>query len=114
MGNISATLGARASFSGTLSFYGSTGSAVNITEINLPASAWEGDASPYSQEVHIDGATVYSKVDLLPSAAQLEELRSVDLALTTENDDGVITVYAIGEKPLNDYTLQAAVTEVRV
>ena len=31
-----------------------------------------------------------------------------------ENDDGVITVYAIGSKPTVDYTMQALITEVTV
>ena len=32
----------------------------------------------------------------------------------TENEDGVVTVYAIGDKPTQDYTMQAQITEVEV
>ena len=35
-----------------------------------------------------------------------------DLAFSTENDGGVVTVFAIGDKPSNDYTIQATIMEV--
>ena len=35
-----------------------------------------------------------------------------DLAFVTENEDGVVTVYSIGDKPTNDYTIQVSITEV--
>ena len=37
-----------------------------------------------------------------------------DLAFVTENENGTITVYAIGQKPENDYTIQVTLTEVAV
>lgn len=85
-----------------------------VVSVDLHSSAWVGDASPYSQVVSIDGVTPYSLVDLQPSVEQLEVFHSKDLAFTTENDDGVVTVFAIGDRPQNDYTLQATVTEVRI
>jgi hypothetical protein len=84
-----------------------------VVAVDLPSSAWVGDASPYSQVVSIDGVTPNSLVDLQPSVEQLEVFRNKDLAFTTENEDGVVTVYAIGDRPKNDYTIQATVTEVR-
>ena len=89
-----------------------TNSAVRVTEVNLLASAWEGADSPYSQVVHIDGVTEYSQVDLKPSVEQLAIFHNKDLAFVTENEDGVVTVYAIGDKPANDYVIQASITEV--
>lgn len=85
-----------------------------VVEITLLASAWVGTASPYSQVVQIDSITEYSKVDILPSAEQLVEFQKKDLALVTENEDGVITVFAIGTKPTQNWTVQATVTEVSV
>lgn len=85
-----------------------------LTEVQLLASGWVGDLSPYSQVVAIDGITENSKVDLLPSAEQLAIFHDKDLALVTENEGGVVTVYAIGQKPLNDYTMQVMITEVNV
>lgn len=83
-----------------------------ITEITLYASEWVGDASPYSQELNIEGVTEYSKVDLQPDADLLAIFHEKDLALVAENEDGVVTVYAIGDKPTRDYTMQASITEV--
>jgi hypothetical protein len=50
---------------------------------------------------------------LTPSAEQLAIFHEKDLAFVTENVDGVVTIYAIGDKPLNDYVIQATLTEVR-
>ena len=83
-----------------------------LTSVTLFASAWKGTASPYSQVVAVDGVTPYSKVDLLPSVEQLAIFHNKDLAFVTENEDGIVTVYAIGDKPTNDYTMQATITEV--
>lgn len=84
-----------------------------IAQVTLRASAWVGTASPYSQKVTIDGITENSQVDLTPSVAQLVVFHQKDLAFVTENDDGEVTVYAIGDKPTNDYTIQVTITEVQ-
>lgn len=88
--------------------------ASTITNIKVFASAWQGTESPYSQVVTIAGVTAYTKVDLLPSVEQLAIFHNKDLAFVTENEDGIVTVYAIGDKPKNDYTIQASLTEVKV
>ena len=91
-----------------------TASTSRIAEVPLPAASWVGAASPYSQVVAIEGITATSKVDLQPSVEQLAIFHDKDLAFVTENEDGVVTVYAIGQKPTNDYTIQATITEVDV
>ena len=83
-----------------------------IAEVTLLASAWVGEASPYTQVVEIDGITEYSQVDLKPSAEQLEIFNNKEIGFVTENEDGVVTVYLIGNKPANDYTMQVSITEV--
>lgn len=87
---------------------------IRVAEIQLLASAWQGDTSPYSQVVDIDDITEYSQIDLKPSVAQLAVFHDKDLAFVTENDDGVVTVYALGDKPTNDYIMQVSITEVAV
>ncbi len=87
---------------------------VTIGEVTLLASAWVGNTSPYSQVVSVNGATAHSQVDLTPSVAQLAVFYDKSLAFVTENENGVVTVYAIGQKPTNDYTIQVTITEVRV
>ena len=89
-------------------------SSATIGEVTLLASAWEGENSPYSQLVAIEGATENSQVDLTPSIEQLAIFHNKDLAFVTENVDGKVTVYALGDKPTNDYTIQVTITEVFV
>lgn len=85
-----------------------------IAEIELFSENWVGSKIPYSQVVTIPGITKYSKVILTPSVEQLVAFYDKDLTLVTENDDGVVTVYAIGQKPSNDYTVQVTIQEVSV
>lgn len=85
-----------------------------IADVDLLAENWFGEASPYSQVVDIDGITENSQVDLTPSIEQLVIFHEKDLGFVTENDNGVVTVYAIGQKPENDYTIQVTITEVDV
>lgn len=93
-------------------FGGKGGTSAKLAEIELPAENWKGAESPYSQVVNIDGVSVNSKVDLQPSVEQLEIFHDKDIAFTTENDGGVVTVYAIGDRPTSDYTIQATIMEV--
>lgn len=90
------------------------GSTAKISEVELLAKNWVGDESPYSQVVSIDGVTKNSQVDLTPNVEQLDIFHHKDLTFVTENDGGIITVYAIGQKPTNDYTIQVTITEVSV
>ena len=92
--------------------FGSGGAVVKLTEIHLPLAAWKGAESPYVQTATAEGISVGSKVDLQLSGAQLEAFHEMDIAFTTENDGGSLTVYAIGDKPRTDLTLQATITEV--
>lgn len=93
---------------------GSGGAAVRIGEVDLLAEKWVGVASPYSQVVSVDGVTIYSQIDLKPTIEQLAIFHDKDLAFVAENDNGVVTVYALGDKPANSYTIQVSITEVSV
>jgi hypothetical protein len=77
-------------------------------------ASWIGSNNLYSQVVSIDGVTENSQVDLTPDVEQLEIFHDKDLTFVTENDGGTVTVYAIGQKPTNDYTIQVTITEVYV
>ena len=90
------------------------GSSAKIGEVTLLASKWVGIDHLYSQVVNIDGVTENSQVDLTPSVEQLVVFYEKDLTFVTENDGGTVTVYAIGQKPTNDYTVQVTITEVLV
>lgn len=80
--------------------------------VTVAADSWTGTESPYSQVVTLDGVTPNSKVDLNPTGEQLNSLTTNRTILNTANDNGTVTVYAIGNKPTEDYTMQATITEV--
>ena len=82
--------------------------------VTLKASDWLGNASPFSQVVAIGDVTSLTKVDLQPTLDQLDTLYRQSVGFYTVNEDGVVTVYAIGDKPLLDYTMQVQITEVIV
>jgi hypothetical protein len=90
-------------------------SAPTIGEVTLLASAWVDDENNlHSQVVEIEGVTENSQVDLTPSVEQLLIFYEKDLTFVAENEGGKVTVYAIGQKPTNDYTIQVTITEVNV
>lgn len=88
------------------------GSSGKLVEITLPFANWKGAKSPYSMTLTIEGLIQRSRIDLWPSVSNLERLRIMGTGLCTENDDGTVTVYAIGNKPDEDITIQASITEV--
>lgn len=90
------------------------GSVARLGVVTLLADAWTGENNFYSQVVSIEGVTECSQVDITPDAEQLVIFYEKDISFVTENEDGVVTVYVIGQKPTNDYTIQVTITEVSV
>ena len=69
----------------------------------------------YKQMVTIDNATITanSKVDLNPTPEMLAIFHEKDVTFVAENDDGIVTVYCVGQKPKNTYeNIPVTVTEV--
>ena len=85
---------------------------IPTASITLPAYAWQGSASPYSQVVALSGITPYTKVDLQPTLAQIDILHEKSTGFFAVNRDGVVTVYAVGNKPTDDFNIQVTLTEV--
>ena len=85
-----------------------------IREITLLASAWEGEAPLYHQVVEIEDVTENSRVDVTPSGELLVIYYEKDLTIVAENEDGIVTVYCVGQKLTKDYVMQASITEVEV
>lgn len=75
--------------------------------IELPAENWKGASSPYSQTVEIVDITENSKIDIQLTPEQLTWLQDEEISLTTKNENGNVTVYAIGYKPSVDFTEQS-------
>nr|DAP13266.1 MAG TPA: hypothetical protein [Caudoviricetes sp.] len=91
-------------------FSSMVGSTAKRVIISLPASGWKGAESPFSQSVIVEGISTNSKVDLTADSAQMKKL--VQTIIYIENDDGAATAWAIGQKPAEDFTLTAFITEV--
>ena len=83
-------------------------------EVTLFADAWIGEGYRYTQVVDIEGVTENSQVDLTPNADQLEIFYNKNIAFVTEQENGIVTVTVIGQKPANDYIMQVKVTEVDI
>lgn len=81
--------------------------------ITLTADGWVTTdvANRYSQVVTLDNITAKSTVVLDLNLAQVEVFREKDLTFFPVSGDGVVTVYAVGQKPTNDYTLKARFKE---
>ena len=90
------------------------GSANNIrlAEVELHADKWSSNENLHSQVVSIEGVTKNTQVDLTPTVEQLASFYYKDMALVAVNEGGVVTVYVIGQRPLNDYVMQVTLTEV--
>lgn len=68
----------------------------------------------YGQVVNVNNAVITpnSKVDLQITSQQMVIFHEKDLAFVAEQEDGVVTIYCIGQIPEHNYRLQATVTEV--
>ena len=85
--------------------------------VTLKADAWEpceGVAYRWHQVVTVTNGVITpnSKVDLQPTPDDLIEFHDIDVAFVAENDNGIVTVFCIGQKPTKDYTISATITEV--
>ena len=100
----------------TYAYVNILGGADNWTPETVTDSSGNVSGVRYGQTVNVNKAVITerSKVDLQISSEQMVIFYKKDLAFVTENDDGVITVYCVGNIPENDYRVQVAVTEVVV
>lgn len=89
------------------------GLSATVATVTLLASKWVGEGHLYSQVVNIDGVNENCQVDITPSAEQLAIFYNKDIAFVAENENGVVTVYVIGQQPLMDHDIQVTITEVK-
>ena len=83
-------------------------------EITLSASGWTAhdDNSYYTQVVDISDITENTKIDLNLTPEQIIDISSNGITMFAVNDNMVVTVYASGDKPSGDMTIQIAKSEV--
>lgn len=80
--------------------------------LTLSSSAWTGNG-PYAQVITLEDATAHSKIDLQPDATVIGEMINDGVtALWVENNNGVLTAYAMGAIPSSALVLQYIRTEV--
>jgi hypothetical protein len=96
---------------GPFAIGGGSGGA-RMTELHAPVANWKGGESPYSQIVALENISTNSKVSIQLSADQLELFFDQTIAFTTCNEDGVVTLFAIGDKPKADCVFQTTIEEV--
>ena len=85
------------------------------SSVTIYADRWvQAEDNRYYQIVTVNNAIVTpnSKVDLQPNSEQLSIFHEKDLTFVTENEDGVVSVFCVGQVPQNDYTIQATITEI--
>ena len=92
--------------------FGSAGTSAKLTQVNLPAAGWKGAISPYFQTVEIPGISENAMVTIQPEGELIAYLGENGTALSIDNDGGITTAYAIGEKPTIDLTVQVCLLEV--
>ena len=86
---------------------------VNVASITIPYSSWTG-TGPYTQTISISGAVITSntKVDLQPDVTVLNQLIDDGISsLYIENNNGTLTIYAIGGTTTVDITMQVTYYE---
>lgn len=87
---------------------------VKHIDIELPSANWIGDEAPYSQEIEIPNVTVNNKVDIQLTPKQLMWVVNTQTYFTIKNTDGVITVYAVGNKPTEDFIIDSALGALQI
>ena len=86
--------------------------AIKTAIVTLPVASWTGSASPYSQTVEISNVTANSRIDINPDTAVMNGAMEGGYGLVFGNNAGVITAYAVGDKPTAGITVQVSITEV--
>lgn len=96
------------------SFINILGGADNWKEEEVFDSSGKFTGYRYGQVVNVNNAVITptSMVYLQLTSEQVIIFHNKTLAFCAENDEGVVTVYCIGQIPENDYTIQVTVTEV--
>ena len=85
-----------------------------ISHIDLLANKWEGSDGDYTQVVSVKGVTKNSYIEFGFSHEQLKLFAVKDVSFSITNENGVVIVGCVGQKPTADYRLQIKITEVLI
>lgn len=82
------------------------------TTVSLPVASWQGESSPYYQDITSSYVTETSKVDIQPTIDQLVKWQNDGLAFNTLSANGSFRVYVSDFKPTEDMSVQVTIQEV--
>ena len=82
-----------------------------IANAVLNAAKWTG-SGPYMQSIALDVAP-NNKIDMQADATTLNKIISKEYILCACNDNGAVTVFAIGQKPNVNINVQLTITAVK-
>jgi len=82
-----------------------------IRSISLPVASWVEENGTWLQVVKIDGVTSNSKIDLQPNKELLAYLIDEEISLVAENNQGIVSIYALGYQPDRDIEIQVTIVE---
>ena len=90
-----------------------SGAKAKLRDVTLLAADWlDGTPGQYYQVVEIEGVTENSKIDPALNAEQILIMQDKVITFHFENEGGVVTAFATGDRPTLDYTIQVSITEV--
>lgn len=82
-----------------------------IINTTISAASWVG-TGPYSQSLTIGSATASTKFDIQADVDTMSTILNNGYCMSIKNDNGLVTIYAIGTKPAVDLNVQLLSTEV--
>lgn len=80
-------------------------------QMTMSAASWTGDAAPYSIDLTVDGVTDTSNVDIIPQAAnedQIDAWLGLGYMLGSQAE-GKVTIQSWGDKPTVDIPITVIV-----
>ena len=102
----------------TLTLNGTTyeveSSHATVHTVTLAADKWVYSGGMYSQVVDLPGITKQTKIDIQPTSDLLALLYLMSFGIYVENNEGVVTVIALGANPNMDIEVQFTASEVEV
>ena len=89
--------------------------AIKISNVTLEAGKWilDNATGAYVQQVSVGNITYNTLVDISLTVSQIVTFKQKDITFIPVNDNKVIKVYCVGQKPTQDYTVQMKFTEVK-
>lgn len=87
----------------------------HVVTITIYEDKWtQTDTGCYCQEIEIENIGDCCRLDLQPDVEMLTELRQLGIIFVTENCNGKVTIYSVGNMPLKTYTMQATLTDTNL